>query len=175
MCAQTQVILSNINNFCLERLKSQKRKLPWHLIHYKNKAECSVRAAVFGHKHCEQIAVHMLLIELCRAPVAHCLQSQTELPCLSFSIVIRRPSSSLPYGKKKKKKHAENAGKLTSWAIAVIETDHSFDDGQAEIGHKDGGGGAEMIFISVPVEHTRDGHYMIRYQSNHSVISAACY
>lgn len=63
------------------------------------KAVCGVRAAVFGHKHCEQIAVHMLLIELCRAPIAHCLQSQTEFPCSSFSIVISLPSSSLPYGK----------------------------------------------------------------------------
>ena len=101
----------------------------------------------------------------------------TALFSLYFSIPLTRPTHPTPTEKKKKKKkkHAENAGKLTSWAIAVIETDHSFDDGQAEIGHKDGGGGAEMIFISVPVEHTRDGHYMIRYQSNHSVISAACY
>lgn len=64
------------------------------------KAVCSVRAAVFGHKQCEQIAVHMLLIELCRAPIAHCLQSQTEFLCLSFSVVVSLPSSSLPYGKK---------------------------------------------------------------------------
>ena len=69
-------------------------------------------------------------------------------------------------------KHAENAGKLTSWAISVIETDHSFDDGQAEIGHRDGGGDNLQFF---PCRIHTDGHYKSRYQSNHSVVSAAYY
>ena len=44
---------------------------------WQHKAACRVRAAVSGHRHCEQIAVHMLLIELCRAPIVHCLRSKT--------------------------------------------------------------------------------------------------
>lgn len=34
----------------------------------------------------EQIAVHMLLIELCRAPIARCLQSQTLFPSLTLTL-----------------------------------------------------------------------------------------
>lgn len=64
---------------------TQKQTLICDPLTLQHKAVCSLRAAVSGHKHCEQIAVHMLLIELCRAPIAHCLQSQTEFPCLFFS------------------------------------------------------------------------------------------
>lgn len=40
----------------------------------------------------EQIAVHMLLIELCRAPIAHCLQSQTVFPSLTFILDCHLPA-----------------------------------------------------------------------------------
>lgn len=75
----------------------------------------SVRAAVFGHKDCEQIAVHMLLIELCRAPIAHCLRSQTEFPCLPFILYCHQAAQliSPTQEKNKTKKPAENAGNLT--------------------------------------------------------------
>lgn len=64
-----------------------------------HKVVCSLRAAVSGHRHCEQIAIHMLLIGLCRAPIAHCLQSQMDFPCLLLSMVISLPNSSHPYRK----------------------------------------------------------------------------
>lgn len=83
---------------CSEKLF--KRRQPWYLIpwHYNTRQFVLLEQQYLGTNIVNRLPLHMLLIELCRAPIAHCPQSP-EFPCLSFSVVISLPSSSRPYRK----------------------------------------------------------------------------